>query len=133
MTMRRPSSFSMRPPLAQNFDERHESRALLAICPGSRESLVMSPSPSRTSRLRSLLAEPGLRLMPCAFDALSARLIEDAGFSLSFMSGFGVSAARLAQPDTGLISYAEMLDQGRNVCAATRSTAAAAGNRTSGA
>lgn len=80
----------------------------------------MSPSPSRTSRLRSLLAEPGLRLMPCAFDALSARLIEEAGFSLSFMSGFGVSAARLALPDTGLISYAEMLEQGRNVCAATR-------------
>jgi 2-methylisocitrate lyase-like PEP mutase family enzyme len=56
--------------------------------------------------------------MPCCFDALSARLIQDAGFALSFMSGFGVSAARLALPDTGLISYAEMLDQGRNVCAA---------------
>lgn len=80
---------------------------------------LMSPSSSPTSRLRGLLGEPGLRLMPCAFDALSARLIEEAGFSLSFMSGFGVSAARLALPDTGLISYAEMLDQGRNICAAT--------------
>lgn len=79
----------------------------------------MSPSASRTNRLRSLLAEPGLRLMPCAFDALSARLIEAAGFSLSFMSGFGVSAARLGLPDTGLISYAEMLDQGRSICEAT--------------
>lgn len=79
----------------------------------------MPPLPSRTSRLRSLLEAPGLLLMPCAFDALSARLIEEAGFSLGFMSGFGVSAARLGLPDTGLISYAEMLDQGRNLCAAT--------------
>ena len=34
------------------------------------------------------------------------------------MSGFAVSAARLAMPDTGLISYAEMLDQGRSICSA---------------
>lgn len=56
--------------------------------------------------------------MPCCFDALSARLIERAGFPLTFMSGFAVSAARLALPDTGLISVTEMLDQGRNICQA---------------
>jgi len=56
--------------------------------------------------------------MPCCFDALSARLVEAAGFQLSFMSGFSVSASRLAPPDAGLISYGEMLDQGRNICAA---------------
>jgi 2-methylisocitrate lyase-like PEP mutase family enzyme len=56
--------------------------------------------------------------MPCCFDPLSARLVEQAGFPLTFMSGFAVSAARLALPDTGLISYGEMLDQGRNICAA---------------
>jgi len=70
------------------------------------------------SKLRELLAAPGLISMPCCFDALSARLIERAGFPLTFMSGFAVSAARLAQPDTGLISYGEMLDQGRNLCGA---------------
>jgi 2-methylisocitrate lyase-like PEP mutase family enzyme len=68
--------------------------------------------------LAALLREPRLRVMPCCFDALSARLVEGAGFELTFMSGFAVSAARLALPDTGLISYAEMLDQGRNICAA---------------
>jgi len=67
------------------------------------------------ARLRHLLQGTDLLLMPCCFDALSARLIEQAGFSLTFMSGFGVSAARLALPDTGLVSYAEMLDQGRNI------------------
>jgi 2-methylisocitrate lyase-like PEP mutase family enzyme len=56
--------------------------------------------------------------MPCCFDALSTRLVERAGFPLTFMSGFAVAAARLALPDTGLISYAEMLDQGRSICEA---------------
>jgi len=68
-----------------------------------------------TDRLRQLLGGPDLLLMPCCFDALSARLIEQAGFPLTFMSGFAVAAARLALPDTGLISYAEMLDQGRSI------------------
>ncbi len=71
-----------------------------------------------TARLRALIEKPGLRVMPCCFDALSARLIERAGFELTFMSGFAVSAARLGLPDTGLISYGEILDQGRNICAA---------------
>ena len=73
---------------------------------------------SAADRLRALLAKPGIIAMPCCFDALSARLIERAGFPLTFMSGFAVAATRLAAPDTGLISYAEMLDQGRDICAA---------------
>ena len=55
-------------------------------------------------QLRRLLGTDDLRVMPCCFDALSARLIERAGFEVSFMSGFAVSGARLGQPDTGLIS-----------------------------
>ena len=73
---------------------------------------------SQAAKLRRLLARPGLRVMPCCFDALSARLVERAGFELTFMSGFAVSAARLALPDTGLISYGEMVEQGRSICAA---------------
>ena len=71
---------------------------------------------NRVQRLRELLAAPGLQVMPCCFDALSAKLIERAGFPVTFMSGFAVSVARLGLPDTGLISYAEMADQGRNIC-----------------
>ncbi len=70
----------------------------------------------RPAKLRALLDRGEFLVMPCCFDALSARLIERAGFPLSFMSGFAVSAARLGLPDTGLISYGEMLDQGRNIC-----------------
>lgn len=74
---------------------------------------------SRAAKLRALLAEDKCFPMPCCWDALSAKMIEQAGFPFTFMSGFAVSAARLGQPDLGLISYAEMLDQGRNICAAT--------------
>lgn len=76
----------------------------------------MNRSPAQ--RLRDLLAGPDLIVMPCCYDAFSARLIERAGFPLTFMSGFAVSAARLAVPDTGLISFGEMLDAGRDICAA---------------
>ncbi len=70
------------------------------------------------TQLRDLLASPGIIAMPGVFDALSARLAERAGFKAVFMSGFMVSAARIGMPDTGLISYNEMLDQGRNICSA---------------
>ena len=72
---------------------------------------------SAAAKLETLLRNPGILSFPCCYDALSARLIERAGIALSFMSGFAVSAVRLGLPDTGLISYSEMLDQGRNICA----------------
>ena len=39
--------------------------------------------------------------MPCCFDPISARLIEQAGFVVTFMSGFGVAATRLWLPERG--------------------------------
>lgn len=79
----------------------------------------MTQSAHRAAALRDLLAQPELAVMPCCFDALSARLIEQAGFPVTFMSGFAVAAARLGLPDTGLISYGEIVDTGRSICAAT--------------
>lgn len=73
---------------------------------------------SPADKLRTLLNKPGLIIMPGCHDAISARLIEQAGFDTAFMSGFAVSGSRLGLPDTGLISYAEMVDQGRNICSA---------------
>eukprot|EP00871_Galdieria_phlegrea_P002160 jgi/Galph1/2945/GphlegSOOS_G1637.1 len=48
--------------------------------------------------------------MPCCYDGLSAKLIEQNGFKLSFMSGFGVAAVH-GVPDTGLLSYGEIVSQ----------------------
>lgn len=75
----------------------------------------MSPA----DKLRTLLAGEDFLAMPCCFDGFSARLVERAGFPLTFMSGFSVSAAKNGLPDTGLLSYGEMLEQGRAICAAT--------------
>jgi len=81
-----------------------------------------SPPSSPAARLRKKLAAAvesgGILTMPCCFDALSAKLVQRAGFEITFMSGFSTSAAKLALPDTGLISYGEMLDAGRDICSA---------------
>lgn len=73
----------------------------------------------RAARLREKLSENRCHGIPCCWDALSAKMIGEAGFPFTFMSGFAVSAARLGAPDAGLISYAEMADQVRSICAAT--------------
>jgi len=73
----------------------------------------------RADRLRSLLDSEEILEVPGCFDALSARIVERAGFSAAFLGGFSVSASRLGLPDVGLMSYGEMIDQARSVCAAT--------------
>ena len=73
---------------------------------------------AQVKTLKTLLAKDCCHVMPCCHDGLSAKMIEQAGFPLTFMSGFAVSAARLGLPDTGLISYGEMLGQGMDICSA---------------
>lgn len=73
----------------------------------------MKMTPANT--LRAMLARDELITMPCCFDALSAKLIEQEGFGLTFMSGFSAAAARIGEPDLGLMSYGEVLDQARNI------------------
>ncbi len=74
---------------------------------------------SKAQKLRAILHEDRCHMVPCCWDALSAKMIGDAGFPFTFMSGFAVSGARLGLPDAGLISYAEMAAQVRDICAAT--------------
>ena len=69
-------------------------------------------------RLRDLLAQPNIAVMPGCYDGLSAKLVTVTGFKVMFMSGFAVSAARLGLPDTGLISFTEMVDSLHNCCVA---------------
>ena len=73
----------------------------------------------RAARLRTLLEQNDLVVAPCCYDALSARLIEQAGFEMTFVSGFSASASRIGMPDLGLMSYGEVLDQTRNIAEAT--------------
>ncbi|WP_417834578.1 isocitrate lyase/PEP mutase family protein [Thalassospira xiamenensis] len=75
----------------------------------------MTKQISPADKLRALLATGDLITMPCCFDALSAKLIEQEGFGLTFMSGFSAAASRIGEPDLGLMSYGEVLDQARNI------------------
>src|SRR5688500_18329858 len=81
----------------------------------------MPPTTSSSSpaqQLRERLRNPGILVMPGCHDAMSARLIQESGFEIGFMSGFAVSGSRLGMPDAGLISYGELVDQGANICRA---------------
>jgi carboxyvinyl-carboxyphosphonate phosphorylmutase len=69
-------------------------------------------------RLRELLAGSEPVVAPGAYDALSARLVARAGFEAVYMTGFGASASLLGQPDVGLLSFAEMVDQARRLAEA---------------
>lgn len=66
-------------------------------------------------RLRHLLRGPDLVVAPGCYDALSARLVEEAGFPLAYMSGYGTTASRLGRPDVGLLGQAEMVDNARRI------------------
>ncbi len=66
---------------------------------------------SVATRLRELLAQPDLFVAPGAYDALSARLIAQAGFPAVYMTGFGTAASVLGQPDVGLLTMSEMVSR----------------------
>jgi 2,3-dimethylmalate lyase len=69
-------------------------------------------------RLRELLAGGEPVLAPGAYDALSARLVEQAGFEAVYMTGFGASASLLGRPDIGLLSFGEMVHGARRIAQA---------------
>lgn len=58
-------------------------------------------------KLRELLAANDYLIAPCAYDALSARAIEAAGFPIAGTTGYGMHGVVLGQPDTGLLALNE--------------------------
>jgi 2,3-dimethylmalate lyase len=73
----------------------------------------------RSARLRALLARPEPITAPGCYDALGARLIEEAGFDVIYMTGFGTSASLLGRPDVGLANQGEMVDNIRRIVQAS--------------
>lgn len=66
---------------------------------------------SASRRLKELIHAPCLLVMPGAYDPLTARLIEEAGFAAIQCSGYGISVAHLGLPDYGFIGMREMVDR----------------------
>jgi carboxyvinyl-carboxyphosphonate phosphorylmutase len=69
-------------------------------------------------RLRELLSSRVPVLAPGAYDALGARLVEEAGFDAVYMTGFGTAAALLGRPDVGLLTMDEMVDNAHRIARA---------------
>jgi 2-methylisocitrate lyase-like PEP mutase family enzyme len=73
---------------------------------------------SRRQSLRQLVQQKRGLVVPGAYDGVSAKLVEQAGFPVVYMTGYGVSASRLGMPDMGFAGLAEMADHARNMAAA---------------
>jgi len=73
---------------------------------------------TRRRMLRQLMSDQRGLVVPGAYDGVSAKLVERAGFPVVYMTGYGVSASRLGMPDMGFAGLAEMADQARNMAAA---------------
>ena len=73
--------------------------------------------PGGQARLRALLESGQTIVAPGAFDPLSARLVEEAGFPAVYMTGFGTSAALIGRPDVGLLTMTEMVGNAGRIAA----------------
>src|SRR5258708_3948526 len=65
----------------------------------------------RTKALRDLIAAKQPLVAPGAVDALTARIVEEAGFPLVYVTGAGVANSMLGAPDVGLVSMNEMAER----------------------
>ena len=72
------------------------------------------------SRISVLLEKEGTLIFPGVYDALSAKLVERAGFPLTFISGYSVAATHLGLPDFGYLTQTEMVSTARRVCASVK-------------
>ena len=70
-----------------------------------------------TTQFRRLLQQPGIIMAPGAYDCLTAKLIETAGFPAVYMTGAGTSVARLGYPDLALATMTEMRDNAAAIAA----------------
>ena len=79
--------------------------------------LLGSETGARTG-LRERFEAGEMVLAPGCYDALGARLVEEAGFPAAYMTGFGSAASRLGRPDVGLMTLPEMVDNARRIAQA---------------
>jgi methylisocitrate lyase len=69
-----------------------------------------------TTRVGEILKRQGSIVFPGVYDTLSAKLVERAGFPLTFISGYSVAATAIGEPDLGLLTQTEIVERARRVC-----------------
>jgi 2-methylisocitrate lyase-like PEP mutase family enzyme len=89
----------------------------MALILSLRYDLCIEERMSTTQQFRDLLRQDGMIIAPGAYDCITARLIEQAGFHAVYMTGAG-TAATLGYPDYGLVTMSEMTDNAGRIAAA---------------
>jgi 2-methylisocitrate lyase-like PEP mutase family enzyme len=72
------------------------------------------------TRIHRLLEKERTLIFPGVYDALGAKLVEKAGFPMSFISGYSVAATHLGLPDFGYLTQTEMVATAKRVCASVK-------------
>ncbi|MHB9099584.1 MAG: isocitrate lyase/PEP mutase family protein, partial [Syntrophales bacterium] len=70
----------------------------------------------KRGKFAELMKRPGVVLVPGAYDALTARIAEKAGFEAVFATGAGISNAHLGMGDVGLLTLDELLQTIKPMC-----------------
>ena len=73
-----------------------------------------------STRIHALLEKERTLIFPGVYDALGAKLVEQAGFPLTFISGYSVAATQLGMPDFGYLTQTEMVAVAKRVCGSVR-------------
>lgn len=74
---------------------------------------------TKASVLKQRISQGKIILAPGAYDSITARLVQQAGFEAIYMTGFGATASRIGTPDIGLLTQTEMTEHARNMVRAT--------------
>ncbi|MBI4400275.1 MAG: oxaloacetate decarboxylase [Nitrospirae bacterium] len=75
---------------------------------------------STSTRIHALLEKERTLIFPGVYDALGAKLVERAGFPLTFISGYSVAATQLGLPDFGYLTQTEMVAVAKRVCGSVK-------------
>jgi len=69
------------------------------------------------SSIQSILDQVGALAFPGIYDTLSAKIAEQVGFPMGFISGYSLAAATIGEPDFGLLTQTEVVERARAICA----------------
>ncbi len=71
---------------------------------------------TKAALIRQALAQHGQLIMPGVYDALSAKIAARAGFEVTFITGYSLSATLLGEPDFGLLTQTEVVGAAQRIC-----------------
>lgn len=68
------------------------------------------------NRVQQILDQAGALAFPGIYDTLSAKIAEQVGFPMAFVSGYSLAAATIGEPDFGLLTQTEVVERARAIC-----------------